>query len=95
VVHLQRREWDSACYAIDESLSAMDIDDAISYSISGDGTEWVHVHVADVGRLVKPASVLDVGAAGRCSTVYLFWRTPNPETSIPDPRPQTLRKFQP
>ena len=57
-------------YAIDDNLDAMDVDDAISYERRSDGTDWVHVHVADVGGRITPGSVLD-----RCPpTPILFYQ---------------------
>jgi hypothetical protein len=65
-----REDMEGVAFAIDESLTAMDIDDAVGYEVV-DGEEWVHIHVADVGAWISLGDPLDSNAADRCSTVYL------------------------
>ena len=56
-------------YTIDDP-STRHIDDAISLERAADGSEWVHVHIADPSRLISPRSALDVEASLRTTAVY-------------------------
>jgi exoribonuclease R len=47
-----------AVLAID-AVTAKEIDDAVGLHTDEQGREWVHVHVADVARLLEPKSQLE------------------------------------
>ena len=67
-----RREFKAAAFAIDDNVSGVEVDDAISIGSADEMDEAsVHIHVADVTRWVEPHSVLDTKLRERASSVYL------------------------
>ena len=66
----KRRFIDRKIITID-SLSAKDLDDAISVDVNGDGTYNLGVYIADVSYFVKENSFLDLDALDRGTSVYL------------------------
>ncbi len=60
-----------------DAVTATEIDDAVGLFLDEQGREWVHVHVADVARLIPPKSLLESYAARRAVSVFL------PETHFP------------
>ena len=66
----KRRFIDRKIITID-SLSAKDLDDAISVDVDGDGTYNLGVYIADVSYFVKENSFLDLDALDRGTSVYL------------------------
>ena len=54
-----------------DPADARDFDDAISVSVSPDGTTELGVHIADVAHFVRKASLLDKEARDRSNSVYL------------------------
>ena len=66
----KRRFIDRKIITID-SLSAKDLDDAISVDVNDDGTYNLGVYIADVSYFVKENSFLDLDALDRGTSVYL------------------------
>ena len=67
-----RREFKAAAFAIDDNVSGIEVDDAISIGSADETDEAsVHIHIADVTRWVEPHSELDAKLRERASSVYL------------------------
>ncbi len=60
-----------------DAATATEIDDAVGLHVDARGRTWLHVHVADVVRLVRPKSPVDAFASRRAVSVFL------PETHFP------------
>ena len=64
-------------YAITlDDADTVEVDDALSCEVHGDGSMRVRVHIALVADFVKKGGALDTEAAARATTVYL------PETTV-------------
>eukprot|EP01124_Arcella_intermedia_P031545 TRINITY_DN7140_c0_g1_i1.p1 TRINITY_DN7140_c0_g1~~TRINITY_DN7140_c0_g1_i1.p1 ORF type:complete len:884 (-),score=157.62 TRINITY_DN7140_c0_g1_i1:22-2673(-) len=57
-------------FAID-SKTTTEVDDSITIETKADGTEWIHIHIAEPARLIKPNSIVDLDARRRSSSIYL------------------------
>lgn len=62
-------------FAIDNNLSHMDVDDAISLFTDDVGDEWLYIHVSDPTRYIQMGDPLDKLARLRCSSIFLPDRT--------------------
>jgi len=71
-----RSVHESRVFTIDDP-STNEVDDGISIETLPDGTEWLHIHIADPTRLFDPHSNVDVTARSRVSSIYL------PEQKVP------------
>ncbi|KAG9027369.1 hypothetical protein FRB95_007830 [Tulasnella sp. JGI-2019a] len=66
-----RHDWgDLQVHVIDDIL-AEELDDGISIEEAGDGSYWLHVHIADPTALLRPHSALAQAAEERGTTLYL------------------------
>ena len=67
----------SGCYAIDNE-GAAEIDDAISVETLDSGQEKLWIHIADVGRWIRPGGPLSQEAERRMTSIYfpglIGWR---------------------
>ncbi|KAJ3100408.1 Golgi pH regulator B [Phlyctochytrium planicorne] len=54
-----------------DSPTAKELDDGISFEQRSDGTEWLHVHIADPAASLPPAHPLSMLAQIRGTSVYL------------------------
>ncbi|XP_063772613.1 DIS3-like exonuclease 2 isoform X2 [Pseudophryne corroboree] len=67
----KRKDLRKECVFTIDPATARDLDDALSCKLLPDGNFEVGVHIADVSYFVKEASVLDVVASERATSVYL------------------------
>eukprot|EP01125_Pyxidicula_operculata_P011680 TRINITY_DN3824_c0_g1_i3.p1 TRINITY_DN3824_c0_g1~~TRINITY_DN3824_c0_g1_i3.p1 ORF type:complete len:881 (+),score=146.18 TRINITY_DN3824_c0_g1_i3:2316-4958(+) len=57
-------------YAIDDPTTT-EVDDSVGLEIRPDGSEWIHVHIADPTHIIQPNSDIDLLARSRGTTIYL------------------------
>lgn len=70
----RRKSYDDKLIFTIDSLSAKDLDDAVSIDILPNGNYELGVYIADVSYYVKENSVLDLEARTRGTSVYLLDR---------------------
>ncbi|MBO4667241.1 MAG: ribonuclease R [Bacilli bacterium] len=70
----RRKSYDDKLIFTIDSLSAKDLDDAVSVEILPNGNYELGVYIADVSYYVKEDSVLDLEARARGTSVYLLDR---------------------
>ena len=75
--HSQRHDWGQLPVYVIDAADAEELDDGISIERLDDGTNWVHVHVADPTSHLSRRSSLATLAATRACTMY------GPQRSFP------------
>lgn len=70
----RRKTYDDKLIFTIDSLSAKDLDDAVSVEILPNGNYELGVYIADVSYYVKEDSILDLEARSRGTSVYLLDR---------------------
>ena len=69
-----RKDWgDMPVFCID-SFSTVDRDDGVSWESAGEGTSWIHVHIANPSAFVGKDSSIAMYAAKLSKTLYLAER---------------------
>lgn len=70
----RRKRYDDKLIFTIDSLSAKDLDDAVSIELLPNGNYELGVYIADVSYYVKDSSILDLEARTRGTSVYLLDR---------------------
>lgn len=60
-----RVTFDSSPIFTIDSPSTVEVDDGVSLETRADGSEWIHIHIADPTRILTPNSTLDLSARTR------------------------------
>lgn len=71
---LKRKDMRETLTFTIDSISAKDLDDALSFKVLDNGNFEVGVHIADVAHYIRPGSPLDKEAYARATSVYLVDR---------------------
>ncbi|XP_011696304.1 PREDICTED: DIS3-like exonuclease 2 [Wasmannia auropunctata] len=66
-----REEWRHECIFTIDPVTAVDIDDALSCKVLGNGNYEIGVHISDVTHYLEFFSPLDMEVLKRATTVYL------------------------
>ncbi|CAG8732441.1 14097_t:CDS:1, partial [Acaulospora colombiana] len=65
-----RHDWGKLPVYVIDAEDAEELDDGISIEKLGDGTAWIHVHVADPTSKLSPSDPIALAAAARGSSLY-------------------------
>nr|XP_012226722.1 PREDICTED: DIS3-like exonuclease 2 isoform X3 [Linepithema humile] len=66
-----REDWRHECIFTIDSATAVDIDNAISCKVLGNGNYEIGVHISDVTHYLEFLSQLDVEVSKRATTIYM------------------------
>ncbi|KAG8864925.1 Lanosterol 14-alpha-demethylase [Tulasnella sp. 330] len=70
-----RHDWGDLKVHVIDDATAEELDDGVSIEDLGDGSCWLHVHIADPTALIRPGDEIAQAAEERVGTLYLVDRT--------------------